>query len=570
VLAYVGDGNNVARSLAILGALAGRRGRVAAPPDGYQLEPTRRRDARSPELELTSTRSPTAATASRASTATSCSSPARVPGDRVRAVVGKAQARLRRGARGRGPRAERRPHRAGRRPPGRAVAGAALRAPARGQGRAGRRRAARIGRLDGFELEPIVPAVEQWRYRNKLEYSFGTGDDGELVCGFHAPGRWNEIVDVTTASARLRARQRRARAGARVVPRAGPGAYDRRDAARLPAQPRRPRGRRTGQLQVRSSPRPGELDVDALIEAVDADGCVDADRGRRRDDPGGETELLGHAAARGGAALGDLRFRISPEAFFQTNTEMAERALRRRRRVRRPARPRARLRPLLRHRHDRPLAGAARGEVWGRDRRAAVADAIENARLNEIDNARFFAGDVRTGDARARRAAGKPDVVVVDPPRAGLSQKVVRRIVEAAPRGSSTSPATRRRSRRTPRSSSRPATSCARAPGRHVPADAAHRVRGAAGGVDLDVLGRRVQAGAPVDDAVAARVDGDEADARAGSRPRRRRGTSRSSRRAGSAGEEARGPGVPSAPTARTLSSVSGCTRADRGGASRA
>ena len=31
----------------------------------------------------------------------------------------------------------------------------------------------RIGRLEGFELEPIVPALEQWRYRNKLEYSFG-------------------------------------------------------------------------------------------------------------------------------------------------------------------------------------------------------------------------------------------------------------------------------------------------------------------------------------------------------------------------------------------------------------
>ena len=52
----------------------------------------------------------------------------------------------------------------------------------------------RIGKLEGFELEPIVPAVEEWRYRNKLEYSFGTGAAGELVCGFHAPGRWDEIV----------------------------------------------------------------------------------------------------------------------------------------------------------------------------------------------------------------------------------------------------------------------------------------------------------------------------------------------------------------------------------------
>src|SRR5919199_2429736 len=38
----------------------------------------------------------------------------------------------------------------------------------------------RIGRFDSPPVEPIVPAVEQWRYRNKLEYSFGTGDEGEL------------------------------------------------------------------------------------------------------------------------------------------------------------------------------------------------------------------------------------------------------------------------------------------------------------------------------------------------------------------------------------------------------
>src|SRR4051795_5781738 len=36
----------------------------------------------------------------------------------------------------------------------------------------------RIGRLEGFEQEPIVPAEQLWRYRNKLEYSFGTGPDG--------------------------------------------------------------------------------------------------------------------------------------------------------------------------------------------------------------------------------------------------------------------------------------------------------------------------------------------------------------------------------------------------------
>ena len=52
----------------------------------------------------------------------------------------------------------------------------------------------RLGGLDGFELAPIEPAAERWRYRNKLEYSFGERD-GELVLGFHARGRWDEIVD---------------------------------------------------------------------------------------------------------------------------------------------------------------------------------------------------------------------------------------------------------------------------------------------------------------------------------------------------------------------------------------
>ena len=37
----------------------------------------------------------------------------------------------------------------------------------------------RIGGLEGFELEQIEPAVEQWRYRNKLEYSFGERATGE-------------------------------------------------------------------------------------------------------------------------------------------------------------------------------------------------------------------------------------------------------------------------------------------------------------------------------------------------------------------------------------------------------
>src|ERR1700730_13921815 len=58
----------------------------------------------------------------------------------------------------------------------------------------------RIGRLDGFELQDILPAVQPWRYRNKLEYSFGVvTDEGgreELVCGFHASAGANRVAPI--------------------------------------------------------------------------------------------------------------------------------------------------------------------------------------------------------------------------------------------------------------------------------------------------------------------------------------------------------------------------------------
>src|SRR3954471_2486839 len=51
----------------------------------------------------------------------------------------------------------------------------------------------RIGKLDA-EVEPIVPAVAEWRYRNKAEFSFGASADGTLELGFHPPGRWYEVA----------------------------------------------------------------------------------------------------------------------------------------------------------------------------------------------------------------------------------------------------------------------------------------------------------------------------------------------------------------------------------------
>jgi 23S rRNA (uracil1939-C5)-methyltransferase len=283
----------------------------------------------------------------------------------------------------------------------------------------------RLGGFDGFELEPIEPAVERWRYRNKLEYSFGERD-AELVLGFHPRGRWDEVVDAEDcllASVPNNQRRNEIRSWARTE---GLPAYDPRSEEGVLRNLVVREGRRTGQLQTRlvtslaEIPRP-PVDLHTIVEGP----------GSTTD---GETGALGAEYLE--EELGELRFRISPRAFFQTNTEMAERlygiaagmaALG----------GGGRLFDLFCGIGTLGLSLADRaGEVWGIEVvPEAVDDAKRNADLNGIENARFRVGDARKEIRPLLEEAGRPDVVVVDPPRAGLSKKVVRRVIECdAPR----------------------------------------------------------------------------------------------------------------------------------------
>jgi 23S rRNA (uracil1939-C5)-methyltransferase len=283
----------------------------------------------------------------------------------------------------------------------------------------------RLGGLEGFELEPIEPAVERWRYRNKLEYSFGERD-GELVLGFHARGRWDLIVDAEDcqlASRRNNARRNELRDWARS---AGLPAYDRRSQQGVLRNLVIREGRRTGQLQSRlvtsaaEIPRP-PVDLHTIVEGPGSDTA-------------GPTGAIGAEYLE--EELSGLRFRISHRAFFQTNTEMAERLYR-------IATDLAGLSGTERvfdlfcgiGTLGLTMAGRA-GEVWGIEIvPEAIVDAEENARLNDIENARFRAGDARKEIRPLLADAGRPDLVVVDPPRAGLSKKIVRRLIECeAPR----------------------------------------------------------------------------------------------------------------------------------------
>lgn len=278
----------------------------------------------------------------------------------------------------------------------------------------------RLGSLDGFELEEIVPAVAEWRYRNKLEYSFGTGEDG-VALGFHARGRWDLIVDVDDCKLASEPGNS-ARNGVREWAREeGVAAYDARARTGVLRNLVVREGRRTGQVQTRlvtspeKFPRP-PADLHTVIEG-DSGGTD------------GPTGVLGEELLR--EELCGLRLAMSHGAFFQTNTEMAERlyavaaeyaGLSGRERVF----------DLYCGIGTIGLTMAARaGEVWGLEIvPEAIVDAERNARRNKIENVRFLAGNARTGVRPLLEEAGKPDVVVIDPPRAGLSAKIVRRVLE--------------------------------------------------------------------------------------------------------------------------------------------
>ena len=337
----------------------------------------------------------------------------------------------------------------------------------------------RIGRLDGFELEPILPAVEEWRYRNKLEYSFGMdGEGGELVCGFHASAganRVQQMEDCLLASERgnlarqvalrwCRAEGLTAWDRARPAPVEAPaperhgqrggrerrGRRDRREQERIgPAPDGRARlrnlvvreGRHSGKLQIRLVTTPGELEVGELAGALSEalgeqlSGVLWTRSERLAETTGGgETELV-WGEAKLPERLGELDLQISAEAFFQTNTEMAERlygivvefaALEGWERVY----------DLYSGIGSIALTLAPRaGELWGIELiEEAVADAIAGARANEVTKANFFAGDVRLALSELLERAGRPDLLVVDPPRAGLSKKVVHRIIDCSPK----------------------------------------------------------------------------------------------------------------------------------------
>jgi len=291
----------------------------------------------------------------------------------------------------------------------------------------------RIGGVPEPPLEPIAPCEpEIFHYRNKLEYSFTSTPAGPAL-GFHRAGRWDEVLALERCwladdlGNRIRdavrdwAREERLEAYSQAD---GSG-YLRHLVVR--------QGRNTGQALVQLVTAPGErFETGYFVEVLRRIPEVRSIHWAVNDSPAEVTNLptrLLWGEEWIEEALGGLRFRLRPNAFLQTNTAMAERL----------------------YALAREAAALTGGEtvwdlycgigtiglslarealtVWGIEvSQESVACALENAALNGIANAAFFAGNVGEVVDELLGRSGSPDVVVVDPPRAGLAGKALRRV----------------------------------------------------------------------------------------------------------------------------------------------
>ncbi|HKB93743.1 MAG TPA: 23S rRNA (uracil(1939)-C(5))-methyltransferase RlmD [Gaiellaceae bacterium] len=282
-------------------------------------------------------------------------------------------------------------------------------------------------------LQDIVPCQpEIFHYRNKLEYSFTRTPEGPAL-GFHKAGRWDEVLEIDKCwlttdlgnGLRSAVRDWAREEGLEAYSQADNTGYLRHLVVR--------EGRNTGQALVQLVTAPGEtFEPGYFVDVVRRFPEVRSVHWSVNDTPAEVTNLptrLLWGEEWIEEEIGGLRFRVRPNAFLQTNTSMAER--------------------LYALAADAAaLTGAetvwdlycgigtigltlARNAltVWGIEvSEESVACALENAELNSVANAAFFAGNVGHVVEELLDRSGPPDVVVVDPPRAGLAGKALRHL----------------------------------------------------------------------------------------------------------------------------------------------
>ncbi|TPG66503.1 23S rRNA (uracil(1939)-C(5))-methyltransferase RlmD [Hymenobacter nivis] len=308
----------------------------------------------------------------------------------------------------------------------------------------------RIGKVELPEIAQILPSPARTYYRNKLEFTFSDNgwltteqinDDSRTynreVVGFHTPARFDKIIDVEHCWLQPE-----------------PSNEIRlfiRDYAHQHGLPFNNLVRQTGLLRnliVRTAQSTGETMVilqcyhahdaiEPLLDAVLAKFPEITSLNYVLNSKGNETfHDLEVVCYRGKPYIEEdmegLRFRIGPKSFYQTNSAGAHQLYK-------VARDFADLQGTELVYDLYTGAGTIASFVAKKARKVigveyveqAVADAHVNAEINGITNTEFYAGDMKDIlTAAFTETHGRPDLIITDPPRAGMHPDVVQRLLE--------------------------------------------------------------------------------------------------------------------------------------------
>jgi 23S rRNA (uracil1939-C5)-methyltransferase len=297
----------------------------------------------------------------------------------------------------------------------------------------------RLGDAGDFELRPIIEAPDPYGYRNKMEFTIAPGSTGPAI-GLHAAARYDVVLDVERCllqsegmNALLAATRDEVRSRALTVHDVDSG---------------------LGLLRfvtVREGRQTGEAMLNVVAAAPDVEALVPMAEALRRRVPALASAVLNVNAKRSAVAIGSeehvlagrdhiterldgVTFQVSPNSFFQTNTRQAERLF-------------AVVETACELSGAETVVdlysgtGAISLLLARRARRVygievspeAVADAVRNARLNEIGNCVFMAGEVRHVLPALVHDGVVAEVVVADPPRAGFHPKALSALVSLGP-----------------------------------------------------------------------------------------------------------------------------------------
>ncbi len=308
----------------------------------------------------------------------------------------------------------------------------------------------RIGKVEMPEMEPICGAEKTRFYRNKLEYTFSNkryllaselNDENissqQDVLGYHVKGFFDKVVDIDTCYLQEEPNNIIRNTVKEFAKLQGFSFYDIRNHVGF-LRTMQLRICTTGEIMVNivfgeDDEVKRNLLLDHLLEQVPSITTLLYTINQKFNDSMFDLEPIvymgkGYVIEK----LEDFRFKIGPKSFFQTNTQQAENLYQ-------ITRDYAELNGTQTV-YDLYCGTGSIGIFLSKQAKkiigvemleAAVSDAFENAKLNEITHAGFFTGDVIDicNDAFFDEH-GKPDVIITDPPRVGMHEKLTRKILE--------------------------------------------------------------------------------------------------------------------------------------------